>query len=1013
MQDNAMNMVDTIEQAGAFIDHDYLERLDSLRIEELSKNNLDFDLVRLFRISKLAYDVDEDSLQKMVNVYSAMQPYSSDLVLLIVGDGQRVNVYFGVHSNGTTKEGMRSASIFGNNFKANFQGSIIQELCEDEVSCLLREHVPEDKSYHVANLTMVPSLRQETEKKYRPGLEKFVETLREQKFFCEIIASPVSRKTLKERTSAFEELYTTVSPLVKTTISNGSNEGVTVTRSVSRSFARSISTSLAQSSGKNFTHTDGTNKGVNFGVPLLHALNIARGSMSSDSEGSSKQLTETEQRGTTETDTYSDSQAKTLGTSNNVTIEHINMRAQRLLEKISAHLQRLWNSKVFGLWECSAYFAAQNLSTVVTAASTYRAMIAGEQSSIEDSHITVFRPDHVDELLTHLRYCHQPEFNYFNRTLNIRQLVTATNYVGSQELPLLFCLPQKSIPGLPILAMAEFGQTFHQEAEKEERQITLGEIYHMGIVQHGNSVCLNLDAFASHCFVTGTTGSGKSNTIYGLIGQFIEAEIPFLVIEPAKGEYKEQFGGLKDISIYTTNSSVCEMLRINPFRFDTNIHILEHLDRLIEIFNTCWEMYAAMPAILKDAIEQSYVEKGWDLLNSQYLNEGMPAYPNFSDLIAILPGIIEKSGYSGETSSDYIGALVTRVRSLANGIYGQIFCNEYDVVDSELFDNNVIIDLSRVGSSETKSLIMGILVLRLTEYRAANAQGANSRLRHVTVLEEAHNLLKNTVKGNASAGNNVISKSVEMISNSIAEMRTYGEGFIIVDQSPTAVDETAIKNTNTKIVMRLPDAEDCRQIGHALALRESQIAEIPKLVRGVAVVMQNNWQESVLTQMSKASDKFQQRIVPIPYEALRKFRADVASEVICQFQLDEQCDVEEIYKIIDGSDVNQAKKHEMRCIVEQAWKKLSTRWENNTFGRTLVQLTNCQDVFRVAEKHIKNTEDGTYQAESIGKWSDYVTHQLEPYIHKEQQALFMKYIIFAMQYETHAVDYHKVYHMIY
>ena len=101
---------------------------------------------------------------------------------------------------------------------------------------------------------------------------------------------------------------------------------------------------------------------------------------------------------------------------------------------------------------------------------------------------------------------------------------------------------------------------------------------------------------------------------------------------------------------------------------------------------------------------------------------------------------------------------------------------------------------------------MGILVTRMNEYRMVNAGEMNIPLNHVTVLEEAHNILKRTNGSDASPeGVSMASKSVEMLSNAIAEMRTYGEGFIIADQSPSAVDMSAIRNTNTKIIMRLPD----------------------------------------------------------------------------------------------------------------------------------------------------------------------------------------------------------------
>ena len=104
--------------------------------------------------------------------------------------------------------------------------------------------------------------------------------------------------------------------------------------------------------------------------------------------------------------------------------------------------------------------------------------------------------------------------------------------------------------------------------------------------------------------------------------------------------------------------------------------------------------------------------------------------------------------------------------------------------------------------------------MRLQEYRMSS-DCMNSDLKHVTVLEEAHNILKRTSTEQSSEGANLIGKSVEMLANSIAEMRTYGEGFIIADQSPNMLDMSAIRNTNTKIVLRLPDYNDRELVGRA------------------------------------------------------------------------------------------------------------------------------------------------------------------------------------------------------
>ena len=222
----------------------------------------------------------------------------------------------------------------------------------------------------------------------------------------------------------------------------------------------------------------------------------------------------------------------------------------------------------------------------------------------------------------------------------------------------------------------------------------------------------------------------------------------------------------------------------------------------------------------------------------------------FADVARNIREIIDSSEYDAENKGAYKGSLLTRLQSLTNGINGMIFTCD-DISDRDLFDRNVIIDLSRVGSSETKSLIMGMLVLKLQEYRMAGAAGMNSELNHITVLEEAHNLLKRTSTEISSESANLMGKSVEMLANAIAEMRTYGEGFIIADQAPGLLDLSVIRNTNTKIIMRLPDRSDRELVGGAANLNDDQIVELAKLPCGVAAIYQNEWIQPVLCKVNK------------------------------------------------------------------------------------------------------------------------------------------------------------------
>lgn len=574
--------------------------------------------------------------------------------------------------------------------------------------------------------------------------------------------------------------------------------------------------------------------GKSLGFGMSRGYNTAHTDSSTVERSNAHSTNEQHSNGTTDTH----------GTVRTQQIEVCNKAVEELLTRIDEQIKRTKESEDYGCYSCAAYFLSSRPSKALLAANTYRSLMIGEGSSVESGAVNLWQDRaSVTAMREYLKRFTHPVFArqlWENEADSL--FYTAGTLVSGRELPMHLGLPTRSVHGLPIIEHAEFGRNVPDEAMPDEDKMNLGKIYHMG-KEEAAELLLNRQAMASHTFITGSTGTGKSNAVYHLLDEITKnGQTTFLVVEPAKGEYKNVFGNCTDVQVFGTNPRETPLLRMNPFAFPENIHILEHIDRLVEIFNACWPMYAAMPAVLKDAIERSYQKVGWDLRNSES-EKGV--FPTFFDLLDILPGVIEESHYSKDTQSDYVGALCTRVKSLTNGIYGSVLCAEDALSDAEMFDQNVIVDLSRVGSMETKSLLMGILVMKLQEYRMCSS-GMNSRLRHVTVLEEAHNLLRKTSAEQSQEGANLQGKSVEMLANAIAEMRTYGEGFIIADQAPGLLDMSVIRNTNTKIIMRLPDEEDRKLVGKSAALKEAQIDELSKLPLGVAAVYQNEWPEAVL-----------------------------------------------------------------------------------------------------------------------------------------------------------------------
>lgn len=568
----------------------------------------------------------------------------------------------------------------------------------------------------------------------------------------------------------------------------------------------------------------------------------------------------------------------TIGTNKGETKTCTNYAVKHSLDLLEEQTKRLEQCSALGMWKFAAYAVSKDPDIANNVASMYLALTQGDASYLSQAAVNFWHgtknKDEAAVILEELKRIHHPHFilksEKINENSDILLFPSETDLftlISGKELVRALNFPRKSVAGFPVIESVPFGRetqkfsitntAVSEETTEDHTNDTLdiGCVVHMYRAEK-QRVYLDVNSLTSHTFITGSTGAGKSNTIYQLLTGLIQKyEKKVLIIEPAKGEYQTVLGNL--CKAYGTNPKISDILRINPFTFPTGdgvekpIHVLEHIDRLIEILNACWPMYAAMPAVLKDAVELAYVNKGWDLFSSEC---DPLRFPTFSDLLVTLPEVMNNSLYSKDTKSDYAGALVTRVKSLTNGINGLVLCAEDELSNEELFDDNVIVDISRVGSSETKALLMGVLIMKLQEYHMSTS-AINEELQHITVLEEAHNLLRRTSLSQGQEIANLQGKSVEMLANSIAEMRTYGEGFIIADQATGLLDEAVIRNTNTKIILRLPDADDRELVGRAAALKDAQIEELAKLPKGVAAVYQNDWVEAVLCQFEKYVSK--------------------------------------------------------------------------------------------------------------------------------------------------------------
>lgn len=1012
------DLLQAFENADTIINKNYLRILTELEVVKLHKELENIDIVsnsRFMKINKLVYNKNENSLDKLVTILNASALAGASIATIVCSNGNIVDYYMGVINKDTNNDLPTQSDILKGTFEANFAGSDVESLTNKNFEKLCEDifETEEEENKIVTSVSGIASLRLNDNKdviNYIQGLEKLVDSLNGKNYTAVFLADPISGEEVQKIKRGYEDLYSQLTPFAKSEMSVNESESLTFTEGETTGITETINNSITYT--QNHSETDGWNKsesngksknnnyggivtgglaaigtagGFILGGPVGAALGSSIGSTvgsgiggaigstgtsenstegsshnSSDSYGQSKQQGNSTSKSTQNNN--STAEGNTRGRS--IQISYENRSVKGLLEKIDDQLERIKQCEDFGTFSFGAYFLSNSAAVNKTAASSYNALMRGENSAIESSFINTWNNRRDNRMVgKYLEKLSHPLFKMYLNSDDKYIKVTPASIISGKELAIQIALPKKSIVGLPVVESSEFGRNIFMLSDNSgEKKLDIGNIYHMGKCENV-PVKLNTNSLAMHTFITGSTGSGKSNTIYNILDNMNKQDIRFLVIEPAKGEYKNILGHRKDVHVFGTNPKKTKIIKINPFRFPDETLVLEHIDRLIEIFNVCWPMYAAMPAVLKDAIERAYESSGWDLDTSENRYD-KKIFPTFSDVLLKLTEVINESAFSDEVKGNYIGSLVTRVKSLTNGINSRIFtCDEID--NNILFDSNTIVDLSRIGSVETKSMIMAILVMRLQEHRMSQG-GMNIPLKHITVLEEAHNILKRTSTEQSSESSNMIGKSVEMLSNLIAEIRTYGEGFIIADQAPGLLDMSVIRNTNTKIILRLPEQSDRELVGKAAGLNDDQIVELAKLETGVAAVYQNNWIEAVLCKFNRFESEEKEFIDKDDDVNTDKQIKKVISMILLANHIGEKIDYD-----IDSIERNIINSNYISDLKISIIKTLRTKdlSELKQVSRIISKLFSKDEAFKKAQK-----------TENIEKWNETMLENIDPLV---------------------------------
>lgn len=551
--------------------------------------------------------------------------------------------------------------------------------------------------------------------------------------------------------------------------------------------------------------------------------------------------------------------SKSQSLSQSLNREHRDFTVQYCEKLIDKHIARMEGGRSLGFWQVGVSVLGEERATVDAVLALLRSVYSGNDSYVEPIRVlNTTGNESMRQLICNQRFVPLPVQRSEGWHVLGRMYESLTTPMTTQELSIATSLPHMDVPGLRTVRNGVHF-AMNPASVRRENAIVLGKLMDMG-VQQTQDYQMDINALVRHTLVAGSTGSGKSTTCKRILCSVLDKGIPVMIIEPAKDDYVHWALELnrtlppeRQFTIYMPGAEAIEGVPLPPFRLnpfepaayrDSRVRLQQHSEYFATLLNACLPSEDIIPILIDESVQHCIRVKTQNasIDIDQWLNPQMERYPTMVSLACAGNAIIKQKTYAPQTKDSFEEILRTRFAYLRRGTRGSILNTDKSVNYDDLFARPVVINLSQLAGSKDKALIMSLLLLALYEYRqsryandaAYRQEAQKNRLLHLMLVEEAHNVL--TKPRNHAGGGSPEMAAADLFTNILSEIRSYGQGMMIVDQAPTRLIDDALKNTNYKIIHRLTAPDDMEVMARSMALNAEQAAMISSLEIGQAIV---------------------------------------------------------------------------------------------------------------------------------------------------------------------------------
>ena len=476
---------------------------------------------------------------------------------------------------------------------------------------------------------------------------------------------------------------------------------------------------------------------------------------------------------------------------------------------------------------------------------------------------------------------------YKYRNVKIRKYIPLSNYL--YRLPLMMTIEELiSFFRLPVydgnMSGVE-GTRYKKQREQLKEEVVSDSNIKFGqlISSDMKKVTIGCDEriLSKHVLIVGMPGTGKTTFSINLMLQFAERNIPFLIVEPTKTEYRALIEQLPDIQIFTPGNVSVSPFIINPFIPLKGITVEQYKPVLVSAFMAAFSMPSPLDLLFQNAIQQCYTKYGWKDYSTS--DDSDVTIFGLHEFILVFKKLLQTSNYSKDVKSNLETAGVMRLMNLID-----MNSNIYDSINTipieDLILRPTIIELNSIENMEQKALIMALLLVDVCAYTKINSLSIGTRLKNVLMIDEAHVLLSPEGRGDnsdISAGSSTVSSLQRMLK----EIRAYGTGVIIADQSPSKVTHDIIAATDTKIMFRLVEASERRLIANSTNMDAEMEETLSCLQVGEAYVYSTAFNKPQLVMTEDIREKKQIKL-SIDNDLIRKLMHywDNKQKLLCPYK---------------------------------------------------------------------------------------------------------------------------------